>query len=376
MWDGGSWRSGGVAVYNRGETFMDLCDLVWDFTKNTVHQHHPPHLGQSASQGTTSFVGLLARNIGLVRATGGMIYNAVADNLDDTHYFQNGQSVNISKLMDHSMPRPTRNQTYSANMTIDRCKFQGDVPSKRQWDEMGEKSPWWCQLDSKYRKLWSANGSYSGLMDGSEAPPIRSHLDIGGGIESGGSPYAGFLQGGRPKDSNSKIYDEGVRRHDFHGAAQNVSAPPMWTAQLRAAWRWDAGVHMEIHPLRLCRVVDADSVVLCDLSGLELPIRLGGIAISTATNCRPYYSDIVEKAYDKATDACQGAVMKKRAQMGVILLSGWIGDQVKLQLLQRYSPHGENVGRVTLISGANSGVSLSEELVRRAHVTRLYQVLI
>ena len=49
-WDGASWRSGGVAVYNRGNAFLDLCDLVWDFTGTTTPSGHAPHLGKKASQ--------------------------------------------------------------------------------------------------------------------------------------------------------------------------------------------------------------------------------------------------------------------------------------------------------------------------------------
>ena len=37
-WDGGSWRHGGVAVYNRGSTYMDLCDLVI-IADEHYHQH-------------------------------------------------------------------------------------------------------------------------------------------------------------------------------------------------------------------------------------------------------------------------------------------------------------------------------------------------
>ena len=49
-WDGASWRSGGVAIYNRGNAFLDLCDLVWDFTGTTTPSGHAPHLGKKASQ--------------------------------------------------------------------------------------------------------------------------------------------------------------------------------------------------------------------------------------------------------------------------------------------------------------------------------------
>jgi hypothetical protein len=42
--------------------------------------------------------------------------------------------------------------------------------------------------------------------------------------------------------------------------------------------------------------------------------------------------------------------------------------------LQRYSPHGENVGRVTLSEAGSEwdGVSLAEELVRSGFVVRLH----
>jgi len=47
-------------------------------------------------------------------------------------------------------------------------------------------------------------------------------------------------------------------------------------------WEWSDG-----RGLRLCRVVDSDSIVLCTTGGMvELEIRLGGIAIPTAANCR------------------------------------------------------------------------------------------
>ena len=61
---------------------MDECKLTWAFGNNSVHGDHPKHLGEAASYGSTSFVGLLARRIGLVKATGGMIYNALANEND------------------------------------------------------------------------------------------------------------------------------------------------------------------------------------------------------------------------------------------------------------------------------------------------------
>jgi hypothetical protein len=97
-WDGGSWRAGGVAVYNRGSTYMDLCDLVWDFGGTSVPEGHPMHLAKGASYGTTSFIGLLARKIGVIQATGGMIYNAIANKDDRAHFFSDGQVRSLISL--------------------------------------------------------------------------------------------------------------------------------------------------------------------------------------------------------------------------------------------------------------------------------------
>ena len=48
-----------------------------------------------------------------------------------------------------------------------------------------------------------------------------------------------------------------------------------------------------------------------------------------------YYSDITEKAFELGvTGSCQGATMKKRAQMGALWLADRIGHGVTLQLLQ------------------------------------------
>ena len=63
--------------------------------------------------------------------------------------------------------------------------------------------------------------------------------------------------------------------------------------------------------------------------------------------------------------------MKKRAQLGALWLARSIGRLVKLELMQRYMPFGENVGRVTVLEGEYATLSLSEELLRLGYVVRL-----
>merc|ERR1711865_758617 len=103
----------------------------------------------------------------------------------------------------------------------------------------------------------------------------------------------------------------------------------------------------------------------------------------------------VEKAFDSDQPVnenmgCSDAMMK-RAELAARFIDQFIGAQVKLELLQRWSNHGENVGRVTLVSelpklpdrlqsdGFNKdyrGASLGEELVRHGYLVRIYQSII
>lgn len=162
-------------------------------------------------------------------------------------------------------------------------------------------------------------------------------------------------------------------------------------------------------------------MVLKHSNGRELPIRLAGIALPEERNCRAYMSDVVEKAFNSPTAGqnphvpkqpvnlnmgCADSVMKKRAELAAIWLSQFVGQRVKLEFTQRYSEHGENVGRVTLLdtfwmypeedwSYKNmkapnpsitvqnyypnfnyQGVSLAEELVRLGYVTRIFQAVL
>lgn len=282
----------------------------------------------------------------------------------------------------HPMPVPTRWQRYDANLTIDQCKFQGDRLSTRMWDSLGEQSPWWCTIDP-HRNIGGNTylprsglvpGVSTGIIDGSEGPPLGSHRDVGGGSE-------GMLPGGP---------SGGVKRWEY---------PKAWADELKHNFRWDIGGHYQNSTggwlLRLCRVVDGDSVVLCENSALhngrEVAIRLTGVAIPEPRNCRVYASDVVEKAFDydqpvNENMGCSDAVMKKRAELAARFIDQFIGSQVKLEILQRWSNHGENVGRVTLVShlpklpwGLDkdyTGSSLGEELVRNGYLVRIYQSII
>ena len=425
-WDGASWRSGGVAVYNRGNAFLDLCDLVWDFTGTTTPSGHAPHLGKKASQvcacsrmfcslalvthsvvnahvpprpmdrvlllvlclfqGKTSFIGLLARRIGLFKATGGMLYNYNPDEDHPDHLHKPAEKGGNCGQIDCSKKVPPSDNTLgktkdqkarrAALMSIDGCKFEGSSLSPRKWDDLGEATPWWCNFDPAQRMLKRLkNALTTGVLDGSEGPPFGSHTNVGGGMERGGAPTAGDLQGGIPKAGAAYQYEYGdaVRKHKIDGVTIDGKK---WDETLNADFRFDIGGHWDVSDLRICRVVDADSIVLCDEDGEELAIRLTGIGIPTAESCQNYFSDITEKAFTPAVLRCSGAVMKKRAQLGAIWLANLIGTLVKVELTQRYMPFGENVGRVTLIEGDYKSVSVSEELLRLGFVVRLAPVIL
>jgi hypothetical protein len=348
-WDGGSWRAGGVAVYNRGSTYMDLCDLVWDFGGTSVPEGHPMHLAKGASYGTTSFIGLLARRIGVIQATGGMIYNAIANSMDDAHYYQDGHS-GIEMHNDHPIPVPTRNQSYDANLTIDQCKFEGDNPSPRMWDELGEQSPWWCNVDPAKKiggKAQPRFGPSTGVQDGSEGPTYGSHDDSGGGSEgrlpatrSEGGFAGSEIYSSDTFKQNPETYEEDAMQPTLSEATRGRWVyPENWQQKTKLAGtpvtlRWDMGGHygsFGTSALRLCRVVDGDSIVLCHSDNKrELPIRLAGVAIPEERNCRAYMSDVVEKAFDSPKPGqnpnvapkpvnlnmgCADSVMKKRAEV-------------------------------------------------------------
>jgi len=384
-WDGASWRSGGVAIYNRGNAFLDLCDLVWDFTGTTTPSGHAPHLGKKASQGKTSFIGLLARRIGLFKATGGMLYNYNPNEDHPDHLHKPAEKGGNCGQIDCSRKIPPSDNTLgpmknqkaqrAALMSIDGCKFEGSNLSPRKWDDLGEATPWWCNFDPGQRILKRLKDALTtGVLDGSEGPPFGSHTNVGGGMERGGAPTAGDLQGGVPKAGSTYEYEYGnaVLKHKIEGMKDGVP----WDYTLNADFRFDIGGHWDVSDLRICRVVDADSLVLCDEDGEELAIRLTGVGIPTAESCQNYFSDITEKAFTPAVLRCSGAVMKKRAQLGAIWLANLIGTLVKVELTQRYMPFGENVGRVTLIEGEYKSVSVSEELLRLGFVVRLTPVIL
>jgi hypothetical protein len=67
--------------------------------------------------------------------------------------------------------------------------------------------------------------------------------------------------------------------------------------------------------------------------------------------------------------------MKKRAELGALWLARSIGRLVKLELMHRYMPFGENVGRVTVLEGEYKSLSLSDELLRLGYVVRLAPLL-
>ena len=80
------------------------------------------------------------------------------------------------------------------------------------------------------------------------------------------------------------------------------------------------------------------------------------------------------KVYDKIKDARLqlGGVL---LGMGALWLARSIGRLVKLELMHRYMPFGENVGRVTLLEGEYKSLSLSDELLRLGYVVRLAPLL-
>ena len=307
-----------------------------------------------------------------------MLYNFNVDENHPDHFHAPAEKGGQCGQIDCSKKIPPSDPTIatparSALLSIDGCKFEGSALSPRKWDDLGEATPWWCNFEPGQRILKRLrDGLTTGVIDGSEGPPFGSHVNVGGGMERGGSPTAGDMQGGYPSDpSRPNQYKEAVRQYTIGGGPTK-----RWDAKLNADYRFDIGGFWDVSDLRICRVVDGDSVVLCDDDGEELAIRLTGVATPTAESCQVYYTDITEKAFDPAILRCSGAVMKKRAQLGAMWLSGLLGSLVKVELTQRYMPFGENVGRVTLLEGPYETLSLSEELLRRGFVVRLTPVIL
>ena len=255
----------------------------------------------TALQGATSFIGLLARRIGLVRASGGMLYNMIADPNDAAHKhspLEKGgdcKQIDCSRQIPKSTPDPVPGTGLwkSANISIDRCKFEGDKLSPRLWDDLGEATPWWCNFNHEERLLKRLkNGLTTGVLDGSEGPPFGSHLDVGGGMERGGSPIAGFLRGGDQTEpttgplATSPEYTDAVQKHSYDTSAR-AGEKQSWAGVYNTDYRWDIGAAWEVGVMRICRVVDGDSVVLCDeVTGDQIAVRLTGVAVPSSHSCQ------------------------------------------------------------------------------------------
>jgi hypothetical protein len=133
------------------------------------------------------------------------------------------------------MPVPTRWQRRDANLTIDQCKFEGDRLSPRRWDELGEQSPWWCTIDpyagvggNSYQSRASLTpGVSTGVVDGSEGPPLGSHRDVGGGSE-------GMLPGGP------------------EGGVKKWAYPAAWAKELNQNFRCGVACVCCVCVLRVC----------------------------------------------------------------------------------------------------------------------------
>merc|ERR1719331_3347132 len=110
-------------------------------------------------------------------------------------------------------------------------------------------------------------------------------------MERGGSPIAGFLRGGDQTEptsgplATSPEYEGAVTKHAYDVASRGTEMS--WAGVYNTDYRWDIGAAWEVGVLRICRVVDGDSVVLCDeVSGDQIPVRLTGVAVPSPHSCQ------------------------------------------------------------------------------------------